>query len=90
MRLLFASPLGPADPTGWGAFGGYAVHLHAGSWKGATELNATRLLDRAMRHAEGGRHELAGDLLKRLVIHAAGALGGEALQVGWPQRSMSP
>ncbi len=80
VRLLYASRLGPADRTGWSAFGPYGAHLHAGSWKRGGELDGERLLRRAEAHTAEGRHAPAAAALKRLALH--GSLEAErALEV---------
>ena len=78
--LMYApTARGPADPLGWGRFGGYGAHLHAGTWKVAAETNAPRLLARAANHTHEGRHRQAAALLLRAMIHHNGSLDEEAV-----------
>ena len=70
--LCDPTALGPADPGGWGAFGAYAFHLHAGTWKRA-ELDTRKLIARASRHSAAGRHEEAAGSIKRAIIHGGAA-----------------
>ena len=83
VHVLFGSPFGPTDPAGWGRFGNYAIHTHAGTWKRDKELNRTRLLARAAAHTEAGRHEEAGSILKRVGMHAASDLPASDVDKTW-------
>ena len=85
VRLLYSTMLGPSDPSGWGAFGPYGVHLHAGTWKATKELNHTRLLARALAHAQAGRHEQAAGVLKRVALHSSGKLEPATIDEVWKE-----
>lgn len=61
------------------------MHLHAGSWKAGKELNASRLLERAVSHAQAGRHEQAAGVLKRVGMHASAALSAAAVEQVWTE-----
>ena len=89
VRLLYGTMLGPSDPAGWGAFGPYGVHLHAGTWKATKELNHTRLLARALAHAQAGRHEQAAGVLKRVALHSSGKLEPAAIDEVWKEYFLS-
>ena len=89
VRLLYGTMLGPSDPAGWGAFGPYGVHLHAGTWKATKELNHTRLLARALAHAQAGRHEQAAGVLKRVALHSGGKLEPAAIDEVWKEYFLS-
>ena len=89
VRLLYGTMLGPSDPAGWGAFGAYGVHLHAGTWKATKELNHTRLLARALAHAQAGRHEQAAGVLKRVALHSSGKLEPAAIDEVWKEYFLS-
>ena len=68
VALMYASPLGPSDAAGWGGFGPFGVHMHAGTWKG-NELDASRLLARADHHRGNGALRRAAGLYKRAAAH---------------------
>ena len=89
VRLLYGTMLGPSDPAGWGAFGPYGVHLHAGTWKATKELNHTRLLARALAHAQSGRHEQAAGVLNRVALHSGGKLEPAAIDEVWKEYFLS-
>jgi hypothetical protein len=94
VTLLFASSYGPADPSGWGAFGRYGLHLHAGSWKGKS-LDAQKLIERAAVHTAHGRHVAAAGAIKRALVHGGLAydadtrVGGMSVPELWSEYAHS-